>query len=270
MKTLLLMRLSPFQIYCANTLFDRGISTALLIEDGTSMLPERLIDILSLNRLKLFKYIVSNPSKLIYWIQNIIYHKKYYGYRGYHDKRILDDNFSNINSDLTINRVIDINCDGSVDWINCYHPDLVFVFGTRLVKEYVFEGIEVPFVNMHWGWSPDYRGEGLVSALAIGGSKELGVTVHLIDTGSDSGDILYRERLQIDREDNFYSIGLKLAKIGSELFIRVFQKYQRRRAISGAKQDLSVGKLYSSQYMKQHPELYMMAWKRLRAEQVVL
>lgn len=271
MKAVLLTRLSPFQIYCANKLFDKGFLKALVFEYGSSIAPERMNKKVSFfNCFKLFSRIASNPLKSIYQVQRVIYHNRFYGCCDYHNKRILEDNFDSINSNLPSIRFNDINRIQSINWIKNHRPDLVFVFGTRLIKQDIIDSIGVPFVNMHWGWSPNYRGEGIVSALARGGSRDLGVTVHLIDSGIDSGSILYRERVLIDKQDNFYSIGVKLAKIGLQLFVRVFEEFQDKGVVSGTKQDLSSGKLYPGKYMKEHPEIYIRAWKRLKKEQIAL
>lgn len=119
-------------------------------------------------------------------------------------------------------------------------PDIVLVFGTRLISSQLFESCSAKFINMHWGWSPDYRGEGIISALAIQGRDAVGVTVHLISSKIDGGNILYRSRPKIDSSDNFYSIGLKLTILGSELFVKVIEKYKECGELVGEPQDLAL------------------------------
>ena len=239
----------------------------MVIENGVSFPPEKTISSIRLGPLA--KWCAGNansPAKIIHRIHAIIRHKAYFGCRAYHDGRILQEGFETISPNIPLYRCPDINDKETVDWIIRFDPDLVFVFGTRLIGEHVFGAINAPFVNMHWGWSPDYRAEGVVSALAKGGTRHLGVTIHLLDSTIDGGDILYRERPQVDELDNFYSIGLKLVKIGTELFVRVFQDLRKTGALWGTKQDLSQGKLYSGGYMRHHPEMYYRAWKNLRKE----
>ena len=89
----------------------------------------------------------------------------------------------------------------------------------------ILSGIQCPFINMHWGWSPDYRGEGIIPALALEGPYALGVTVHLIDLGIDSGEIISRLRPEVDERDNFYSLGLKLCMLGTDLFKHAFYQF---------------------------------------------
>lgn len=271
MKTLLLTRLSPFQIYCANVLHTKGILSAMVIEMGSSVPPENITRRISIK--KCTQWIIrfaSQPRLAVNRIHNLLNHKRYYGQRTYHDKRILRSDFDELCTNLPRYRFDDINDERAVKWMREYDPPLAFVFGTRLIKQHILDVAESTFVNMHWGWSPDYRGEGIVSALANGGAKELGVTVHLLDRNADAGDILYREKPQIDPEDNFYSIGLKLTVLGTQLFMRVLEDFKKRGNLLGIKQDLSVGRVYSSSYLRDHPEVFHRAWRNLKADQARL
>jgi methionyl-tRNA formyltransferase len=248
-------------------LYDRNVLSLLAVENGISIPPESTFA--SPNSSKLisnFVDCIQHPLRIVYQFHNLICHRRYYGHRSYHDKRILQHSFEIASPDLPIYHFANINSEETVDSIRGYAPDLLFVFGTRLIDKVLIQGVKAPIVNIHWGWSPRYRGEGIVSALAYGGPEELGVTVHVLDNTIDGGDILYRERIQSDERDNFYSIGLKLTKTGIGLFVRVFEDFKRRGFLSGTRQDLSQGRLYSGEYMRQHPEMYRKAWINLKKE----
>ncbi len=83
-------------------------------------------------------------------------------------------------------------------------PDAVVVNGTRIISERILSSIDRPFVNSHAGITPKYRGvHGGYWALTEGDAEHCGVTVHLVDTGIDTGGILYQEQITITDEDNF-------------------------------------------------------------------
>ena len=128
----------------------------------------------------------------------------------------------------------------------------------------MLESVRVPFVNLHWGWSPDYRAEGIVSALALEGPEALGVTVHLIDEGIDSGHILYRARPTVDPRDNFYSVALKLTVLGTDLLLKVAGDFVREGRLVGLRQSTHKAQLFSGKRLSEHPEWYSMAWANLR------
>ena len=41
---------------------------------------------------------------------------------------------------------------------------------------------------------------------------EIGFTIHKLNSGKDSEDIVCKEKIEIDEKDNFYSIGLKMTR----------------------------------------------------------
>ena len=80
--------------------------------------------------------------------------------------------------------------------------------------------INATFINTHAGITPNYRGvHGAYWALANNDIDNCGVTVHLVDTGIDTGGILYQENIKITKQDNFTTYtylqiaeGIKLMK----------------------------------------------------------
>lgn len=83
-------------------------------------------------------------------------------------------------------------------------PKVVLVIGTRIVGRETLAAIKSPVINSHAGWNPKYRGQaGGYWSLASEDPEHAGVTVHLVDQGVDTGDILYREKFAATRADSF-------------------------------------------------------------------
>ena len=84
-----------------------------------------------------------------------------------------------------------VNEPGTVALLGQLAPAVVVVHGTRIIAERVLSSIPAPFVNLHAGLTPRYRGvHGGYWALAEGRRDLTGSTVHLVDTGIDTGGIL--------------------------------------------------------------------------------
>jgi methionyl-tRNA formyltransferase len=80
----------------------------------------------------------------------------------------------------------------------------VLVVGTRIISPTVLSSVGAPFINYHDGITPKYRGiHGGYWANAQGDLAKLGVTVHLVDPGIDTGDVLYQARLEPPAKDNY-------------------------------------------------------------------
>lgn len=69
------------------------------------------------------------------------------------------------------------------------------IIGSDLLKSY-------PFINVHYAPLPAYRGRAPVNWAIINGEPETAITIHLVDTGLDSGNILYQEKIPISNKDN--------------------------------------------------------------------
>ncbi len=84
------------------------------------------------------------------------------------------------------------------------NPDAAVVFGTRIIGKETLAVIKCPLINFHSGINPLYRGQaGGYWALATGDKDHAGVTVHLVDTGVDTGAVLYQALFQPTARDNF-------------------------------------------------------------------
>jgi Formyl transferase len=101
-------------------------------------------------------------------------------------------------------RVPSVNAPECSDALRRLAPAAVLVVGTRIIGAAVLHGIAAPFVNYHAGITPKYRGvHGGYWALASGDRDHCGVTVHLVDTGIDTGGVLYQAPFAPAVGDNF-------------------------------------------------------------------
>ncbi len=103
-----------------------------------------------------------------------------------------------------VTKVESVNSEETINLLKKLNPDLIIVNGTRIISATVLASIKAPFINTHMGITPRYRGvHGGYWALASGDSENCGVTVHIVDQGIDTGGVLYQDRIQIEKQDNF-------------------------------------------------------------------
>lgn len=88
--------------------------------------------------------------------------------------------------------------DGLVEWIEGVQPDLIVVYGMScLLSEAVFGKGRLGAINLHPSYLPDYRGPNPDFWQYHDMLTEPGVTIHFIDKGEDTGDILAQKRVHI-------------------------------------------------------------------------
>ena len=85
-------------------------------------------------------------------------------------------------------------------------PDLLIVNGTRILSKKTLESVSAPFVNIHTGITPAYRGvHGGYWAVAKGQKNFFGTTIHYVDPGVDTGGIIEQVFAEPGKENNFYT-----------------------------------------------------------------
>jgi folate-dependent phosphoribosylglycinamide formyltransferase PurN len=104
-------------------------------------------------------------------------------------------------------RVTDVrsaNDDQTIALLQKKSPQIIVVNGTRILDEKLLNATSAVCLNTHVGITPLYRGvHGGYWALASGHPEHFGVTIHGVDKGIDTGDILAQALLTPADADNF-------------------------------------------------------------------
>jgi len=103
-------------------------------------------------------------------------------------------------------KIPSVNSEECITILKEIDPDVIIVVNTRIISEKVLKTIKAKFINIHAGITPKYRGfHGGYWALVNKDKENCGVTIHLVDKGIDTGDILYQDTIEITNEDNYYT-----------------------------------------------------------------
>ena len=117
-----------------------------------------------------------------------------------------------------ISEVASVNSEEGIRQLQDLNPAVVVVHGTRIISKKVLQSVNAPFINIHAGITPRYRGShGAYWALANNDKENCGVTVHLVDAGIDTGNILFQETIPVTSKDNFATYGYLQLAVGLKL-----------------------------------------------------
>lgn len=165
----------------------------------------------------------------------------------------VDDKAMMASNPIFVNSVNDKECIEALKRIN---PDIVVVNGTRIISEEVLSCVNAKFVNLHAGITPKYRGShGAYWALYNNDKENAGVTVHFVDKGIDTGNIIYQSTIAVTEKDNFTTYPLLQTCVGVEDEIRAINDIMNGDVVCKTV-DLPSG-LYS------HPTIFQYLIKRL-------
>jgi methionyl-tRNA formyltransferase len=119
-----------------------------------------------------------------------------------------------------ITRVPSVNDPATIAALRELDPRVVAVAGTRIIGREVLDAVPATFINMHAGITPRYRGvHGGYWALASGDRDHCGVTVHVVDPGVDTGDVIAQARIEPGPHDNFATYPQLQLVAGLPLFV---------------------------------------------------
>lgn len=106
-----------------------------------------------------------------------------------------------------------------------HQPDVIAVFGTSLIKGELLKKGRYGIVNLHGGLSPHYRGADCTFwALYNGEPDQVGCTLHFIDPGIDSGDLIAHVCPQVKEGDDELNLFWRAVRDSAEVYAELFDK----------------------------------------------
>lgn len=100
-----------------------------------------------------------------------------------------------------------------------YNPDLCFsVYFRNIIPKHLIELPPLGIINIHPSILPSYRGPAPTMWALIKGEKNSGVTMHYINDGIDSGDIIAQNIFKIPNNITGFSLNSLSMRMGALLF----------------------------------------------------
>ena len=101
----------------------------------------------------------------------------------------------------------DINSEYFIKRMKRYNVDLfVSMSFNQIFKEEMINLPRLKTINCHAGKLPFYRGRNILNWVLINDEKEFGITVHYVDLGIDTGDIILQREYPITEYDTYATL----------------------------------------------------------------
>jgi methionyl-tRNA formyltransferase len=104
-----------------------------------------------------------------------------------------------------------------LEQLEALKPDLQVVVAFRMLPMLVWNLPPLGTFNMHASLLPQYRGAAPINWAIINGEQQTGVTTFLLDHEIDTGKILFREPIPIERWETAGSLHEKIKEAGSSI-----------------------------------------------------
>lgn len=125
-----------------------------------------------------------------------------------------------IKHDIPVFQPVKIKEQEAIEVLRGQEADIFIVaaFG-QVLSEEILNMPKYGAVNIHASLLPKYRGAAPIQWVILDGEKETGVTIMQMDKGIDTGDMLLKSVVPIEKEETGESLHDKLAIAGSKLIV---------------------------------------------------
>jgi methionyl-tRNA formyltransferase len=102
---------------------------------------------------------------------------------------------------------VHVNSESFFNKAKSYNCDLFISMSfNQIFKKKIIELPKLKTINCHAGNLPFYRGRNVLNWVLINDEPEFGITVHFIDEGIDTGDIILQRKFPISEQDDYNSL----------------------------------------------------------------
>lgn len=161
--------------------------------------------------------------------------------------------------DYDIVFVDNINEKKVADHLSSFSPDVTVVMGTSIIHNNILKIIaEHDIINIHGGYLPYYKGNHcFFFAFYNKEFDKIGSTIHYINDGIDTGDIIERVVPDIQANDTPESLYCKAEKLAVDRLIILLKEQQHGKIMPRQKQE-NVGHLYYTKDRKLYHDIIML------------
>lgn len=122
-------------------------------------------------------------------------------------------------------------------------PDIVVLGSCRIIRQPIIDIPRLGTLNAHPGLLPAYRGLDTIEWSVLNGDDP-GVTVHFVDAGIDTGPVIVREKIPLQRRDTLHRLQVKATDLSARMLSEALSRLIAGEAIVPQPQRREEGRLY--------------------------
>jgi hypothetical protein len=152
----------------------------------------------------------------------------------------------------TLTKYLDVSC-GEINsielrnYLQRFKPDIIAVLGSSIIGQEMISMPRTAMINIHSGLSPYYRGTWSFGWPVVNMEPEfIGVTIHHVNAGIDTGDIIYQTKPLLEPEDDLNTIFLKVIREGIELMVKAIGEISTNGSVLSHRQPPETGRFYKT------------------------
>ncbi len=158
---------------------------------------------------------------------------------------------------IPFRRVDSINSDPAVGFARSCKSDLLINAGGEIFRPPILDVPAVGMLNAHMAMLPAFRGMNVMEWSLLAG-EPIGVTVHFVTRGIDTGEILGFQEIPVEPGDTVDALRAKSLTINVDLLARVVRELAEHKAVRTPQRPED-----GRQYFVMHPRLRVIVERRL-------
>jgi len=163
--------------------------------------------------------------------------------------------------DIPVIECLDLNDSHVLDFLKKANPHIIVFTGGGLIRSNILNLTDV--LNCHIGILPGYRGMDVLEwAILDQRFDNVGLTVHLMDKGVDTGNILKTKQIDITPYETVADIRNMFEPIMCREIVSTCLEY-----LDGKRKPYSQRMVDGKQYFKMHPRLFSLVEQKLSVTQ---
>ncbi|MCD4761433.1 methionyl-tRNA formyltransferase [bacterium] len=112
------------------------------------------------------------------------------------------------------------------DEIKKLAPDLIVVIAyAQIIPGSILDIPRFGCVNVHGSLLPRHRGASCIQGAILSGDKHAGITIMKMDEGLDSGPLIAKEKITIERNDTAGTLYERLSELSGARIVGILNKY---------------------------------------------
>ncbi|MHA1940179.1 MAG: methionyl-tRNA formyltransferase [Candidatus Hodarchaeales archaeon] len=119
------------------------------------------------------------------------------------------------------------NSKRAFDILKSLQPDVLITANTRIIQKHVIKLPLKAAINIHTSKLPHYAGLDSIFWALYHGEKEIGVSIHHLEPGLDTGDIVLQETIPVMPADNLETLTEKANHLGAQLTVKTVGKFEK-------------------------------------------
>ena len=111
-----------------------------------------------------------------------------------------------------------------------HQPDLVVLAGfMKILPESFVKALEGRLINTHPSLLPDFKGAHAVRDAIAAGANKTGVTIHFVDAGVDTGEVIVQRELAILPGETEEDLHERIKVVERALLVETVEKFAQQR-----------------------------------------